>query len=262
MHSLSRTGLALLGLTLVAPNPSRAGDPRALAYGAPGEHEHEHARRPLHLCARCQERLRQGDTSVVMPPAPVPAMPVATIEGECTACQMAQGTGPILAGDGSVTTVVSNPAFGPTMTSGHSAPGHAELGEAMSPTDGYPMTMTASSPPGHAVVGGAAPTYEPAPIGIVQTGFRPMAGMPNPPGPAGSSPFNPLAAPNGPGLGAPGSLPGHRRPHVLARALGLSGRNRWSEAMQAQKRSDHAAISYGPSGQPPSEIPASMVFGR
>jgi hypothetical protein len=179
-------------------------------------------------------------------------MPGVAVEGECTACQQVQGMGPIVVGDGSSYTVVSNPAFGPTMTSGHSAPGHAELGQA----------MTANSPPGHAVVGGAAPTYEPAPIGVVQTGFRPAAGMPNPPGPAGSSPFNPLAAPNGPGLGAPGTIPGQRRPRVLARALGLSGRNRWSEAMQAQKRADHAAISYGPSGQPLSEIPASMVFGR
>lgn len=259
MHSLSRTGLALLGLTLVAPTTSWAGHPNALTY--PGTHAGTH--RPRHLCPKCQESLQQGEAAV---PAQVTAMPGATLDGDCTTCQQAHGAGPILHGDGSGFTVVSNPMPGPTMNSGYTPPGHAAVGTPMSMPG--PATMTTylppgNSPSGHAFSGGMVLTGEPAPIGVVQTGFRPNAGMPAPSAvPAGSSPFNPLPGSPGPARGAPGPSPGRRRPHVLARVLGLSPHNPWSEARADQRRSDHAAISFGPAGQPPSTLPASMVYGR
>jgi hypothetical protein len=279
MHPLSRMGLALLGLTLVAPSSSRAGLPfRDEPYGGPAQSSQEdgYASRPRHLCAKCQAKLQQGDPSVAMVPPPIPAMPEAGMDGNCTACQMAGGSGTALATDGSGLTVVSPPAFGPTMTSGYSSAGHATVGGPMMTTTYLPpggqvvyesmpgqMTMNPSAA-GHAFVGGMPSTVEPAPIGVVQTGYRPTAGMPTPGamGPAGSSPFNPAVGPSGPAFSGPGSFPGHRRPSVLAHLFGISGRNRWAEAQEAERRSRHAAISYGPNGQTPAEIPASMVYGR
>jgi hypothetical protein len=264
MRPLSRMGLALLGLTLVAPSSSRAGLPyRDESFGgsAKSSHQEEYASRPLHLCAKCQAKLQQGDPSVTMTPPPIPAMPGATMDGNCTACQMADGSG---------LPVASPPAFGATMASGYSPSGHAVVGD---PMPGPQTTMylppgstmmSDSSTPGHAFVGGMPATAEPAPIGVVQTGFRPAAGTPTPGamGPAGSSPYNPAVGPSGPAFSGPGAFPGHHRPSVVAHLFGISGRNRWAEAREAQRRSSHASISYGPNGQTASEIPASMVYGR
>jgi hypothetical protein len=264
MLRLSRMGLALVGLALVVPTASWAGDLRALLHGAPGTH------RPRHLCAKCQERLRQGDPAVAAIPEQVPTVPGATVDGECQPCQMASSTGPVLVGDGSGFPVVSQPMLGASTNSGYSPPGHAVVGGPATTTDlppgspwaGSPMMMTGGSPYGPAPTGEMVISAEPAPIGVVQTGFRAPSGMPTPAGPAAPGPWVPAPTPAAPSPIVPGVLPGQRRPHILAHLFGLSGRNRYARAWDAQRRADHAAISYGPAGQVPSQLPASMVYGR
>jgi hypothetical protein len=267
-------GLALLGLALVAPSSSRAGQLRIFGEKSSEDTvatspESEYASRPRHVCAKCAARLRQGDPAVGRDAGLVPGMPTAVPGGECMACQMP--------GDGSGLTGVVTPAFGPTMTAGYSASGHAVVGGPAAPMylppgtqvvyDPMPGGMMTGGPdaPGHAVVGGMPAPAEPAPVGIVQTGFRPPQGMPAPgaTGRPGSSPYNPaVGPPNGPAFSGPNAFPGHRRPSVVAHLFGLSGRNRLSEAREAQSRSRHASISYGSGGQATSELPASMVYGR
>ncbi|MFO0950347.1 MAG: hypothetical protein U0835_04205 [Isosphaeraceae bacterium] len=53
------------------------------------------------------------------------------------------------------------------------------------------------------------------------------------------------------------------RPHIVSHLLGVSGIGREAREARARRREEaHAAIPYGPSSQPVSELPARMVYGR
>lgn len=160
-------------------------------------------------------------------------------------------------------------------------------GQASAPSVGYPGTpgypggyaMTAASqpmPPGYATVGDASFTGEPMPIGVMQTGYRPNAGMtpgaltaPMPPGHAltgtpgmmpPQGPAIPMASPAEAALLAgPSST---RRTSVLKTMLGLNGRNRRLAEQEAQRKADHARERYMTgSGGSVDSLPPSMVYG-
>ena len=159
--------------------------------------------------------------------------------------------------------------------------GRAVVGGAPAPS----MAANAMSAPGYAVVGGqpapaafAGPVGEPSPIGVVQAGYRAQA--PGAFAPASARPGMPSAAPGyaatpgyGPGMTpAPGSSPlaplmtpppkhgSNFMRHLFYNVPSFSRMSQ--EKHERQTREAHAMMSYGPNGQPPSDLPAAMVYGR
>lgn len=140
-------------------------------------------------------------------------------------------------------------AGGPGMVIMGEAPGLAMLG---------PGTRSVVSP-------------EPAPIGVVQAGFRPGAGAAGmPPGGAmtmarpgyGMMPGHP-GGPMVPPAQTPVGGGRHRRTSVLGHLFGLDGFGHMGDGRRARAASTHAATRVGNLGTAPmSEIPASFVYGR
>jgi hypothetical protein len=137
--------------------------------------------------------------------------------------------------------------------------------------EGAGHAVAGGSAPGYAAIGGALPTAEPTPIGVIQGRWAYQASPPGPGGP-GSRP-GPGANPGAPGSVDPSVLPsslasdpydpvGHNRPHVLTHLFGLDavGR-RGREARERRKREEHASISYQPVSETVHEVPASVVYG-
>lgn len=131
-------------------------------------------------------------------------------------------------------------------------------------------TLVLGGAPGYAMLGPGTASIvspEPVPVGVVQAGFRPgagpaagaaamMGGMP------GRSPYNPAM----PGTIPPPQSPmggAHRRPSVLGHLFGLDGFGHMGDARRERRLSAHAATRVGNVAlNPPSEVPASMVYGR
>jgi hypothetical protein len=110
---------------------------------------------------------------------------------------------------------------------------------------------------------------EPAPIGVVQAGFRPGAGPGSPSAAmatAGRPPYGPALPGAHPGHVPPPQTPmgpPHRRPSVLGHLLGLDGLGHIGDARRARRAAAHAAIPVGNVGNKPlNELPASLVYGR
>jgi hypothetical protein len=213
-----------------------------------------------------------------------PKCPHSTGSYKCPACQLADaeraaGGAPIIVN-------------GPTPP-GVAAPGCAACAAS---AGGAVVMMDGGEAPGVAHLGGAHPggmmmpgggvriSGEPTPIGVVRASYDQDARRaPAAPGMMGFDPTHGAPKPNGPvmmgspGMGMsmgmpPGYVPpaptpmgtGHRRTSVLGHVLGLDGFGRFGEARAARKAAEHAAI---PMGAPaaygrPTEVPASMVYGR
>jgi hypothetical protein len=107
---------------------------------------------------------------------------------------------------------------------------------------------------------------EPAPIGVVQTGFQPAFGPGSPAALAGRLPHGPgMAGPPASSIPPPQTPlgPPHRRPSVLGHLFGLDALGHWGEARRARRAAAHAAIPVGNVGAKlPNELPASLVYGR
>lgn len=196
---------------------------------------------------------------------------------KCPSCQLADAQRK--AGDRPI--VVSGPS--PIELS---APGCA----ACAASGGEVVMMGTGEAPGVAHLGGAHPggvvmpggghmvSNEPAPIGVVrpshdmsarQTAFN-----------GGAAAFDPTHGPSrapsmmsAPGMGMPpGYIPPaptpmdsqHRRTSILGHLFGLDGIGRFGESRAARQAAAHAAIPMGPPAAAgrPTELPASMVYGR
>ncbi len=135
------------------------------------------------------------------------------------------------------------------------------------------MVVGTGDEPGYASVGGeAAPgrasvgnpamaSNEPLPIGVVRAGFQNTSQEP--------TSFAPSMAPGAPSpmAGMPptaGPVPTARtqRPGILSHVFGVPRFGRMARAREAQRREQHAKISYGPTGGRLNDLPASMVYGR
>lgn len=131
--------------------------------------------------------------------------------------------------------------------------------------------------PGYAMLGPGGSSVvspEPAPIGVVQAGYRPGLNPGNPAaaammgmGAPGRSPYSPMVAGGGhAGYVPPPQTPmggAHRRPSVLAHLFGLDGLGHLGDSRRERRAAAHAATRVGNLGTAPaSALPASMVYGR
>jgi hypothetical protein len=112
------------------------------------------------------------------------------------------------------------------------------------------MPNPGGSAPGYAVAGG------PEPVGVMRAGYQTSTGAPGH-AVVGGDP-SAFASPGPSFVGANSS----RRPHVVAHLFGLPTPGSMWEERKEQARRSHAAIPYGPNGQPVTELPASVVFGK
>jgi len=200
------------------------------------------AKKTGHICPDCQAKMvaESGAPAPIMISGTPSAMMAA---GPCTACE------------------TSGPAMlVPT------APGYASVGDG-SPA---PVMASAGDVPGYANVGGMVVSSEPAPIGVVRTNYAMQpevgtsaahpadammhGGAPTPNGPI------PYAKPNEIPAGMLGGPP--RRPRIFSRIIGLPDFGRARAESQARSRESHAMTSYGNTGAVPSNLPASMVYGK
>jgi hypothetical protein len=240
---MRRLASLCLGLALAAPTLARAQGPDHKAFGNPlaGQVRQEQAQGSTthyggHVCEKCASQLPKRI------PADGPnAAPPVFVEG-CAACGTASGT-----------TIAGLP------------PGTIILG----PGETLANVTVNGEAPGVAYVGGPA-SAEPAPIGVMRTDYRPDAGAPSAASPfanPGAGPWAAQAAGSAMPYGQPPlshsmSYPGHKRPHVLSRMLGLPNFRALGAQREARQRAAHAAISYGQPGQAPGSLPSSMVYGQ
>jgi hypothetical protein len=232
MRHLVSMRLAVFGLALAVPTVAWSDPPEAVQ--APVRHG-LFGRHHRHTCPNCQIKAQMrangqnGLPDGVIQGPPVAGMTMPAAPGApCLACQESAGA-PVM-----------------IMDSGEMA-GHAVIGGA---------------PSGHAVAGMTPPTAEPAPIGVVQAGYRP-ASMPSP---MAAGPASGYPAPN---QGGAGMLPGAptpvrpqraNRPRILSHLFGLET-GRISRARRERMKSEHASIRYDDSERAVAELPASMVYG-
>lgn len=273
MRSLSRMGLGLLGLAVLASSAAWADPPRTQPSAT-------RPRRPLlhkpYLCAACQRAELQAKGIAVPPPPPLP--PGGTVDyRKCDRCGSTGAASTSTTGRSlSSCTECANAANSPVMLGPDGTPMSVNNG---GPAPGYAV---AGGAPGYSVAGGAMPSGEPMPIGTVEGRYayqNPGAamggmggtGMPMAPGRPAMG-----AGAQGRGSGDPAVMPssytaapepylppGRNRPHVLTHLFGLDaigGRAR--EERLRREREAHAAISYQPRNEPVTELPASMVYGR
>ena len=144
---------------------------------------------------------------------------------------------------------------GPTTVVENYAPGYAVVGG------------PGADAPGYAVVGGAAGLgADPAPIGVARNSQPPWADPrmaaagPRP----GSSPYDPAVVPTNlpPGQVALSGPAHNSRSSIIAHAIGFPKLGQHYRERQDKERQKHAAIVYGESGPPVTELPASMVYGK
>ncbi len=250
MRTFARLSLGLMGLALVAPGVARAGDDAVMSGGyrpiatapapvpvqptAPAPYTmpasapvmaHQHNGKAPHLCASCmrEQQLRM-------------AAPTSTIgcahkrDGLCPACQaQLDRTG----------SVVISEVAGPAVVVSEGAPGAP--GRAMVSDAG----MVAPGDP--APIGEMRTSYEMARPGVASTATAPKP-APVRMAPA-SAPFLPPSRPT--------------RVPVISHLLGFGdiGKER-REAKARAKMESHASIAYGPNGEAPTDVPASVVFGK
>jgi hypothetical protein len=207
-----------------------------------------------------------------------PKCPHSTGAHKCPACQLADAQREA----GSVPIVVNGPT----------PPGLAAPGCAACAASGGTIVMDSGEAPGVAHLGGNHPggvmmpgggyriSGEPTPIGVVRAGYDLDAHRAPAPGLGGGfDPTHGAPRPSGPVMmGSPGmgmsmgAIPpaptpmgtNSRRTSVLGHMMGLDGFGRFGQARAARKAAEHAAI---PMGAPaaygrPTEVPASMVYGR
>ncbi|MEO6807976.1 MAG: hypothetical protein ABI353_02560 [Isosphaeraceae bacterium] len=232
MRHFASMRLAVFGLALAVPTVAWSDPPETtkapVRHGLFGRHHR-------HVCPNCQMKAQLRADALNAPPMgmiqspPGSGMMMPAAPGApCLACQAAAGA-PVM-----------------IMDNGEAA-GHAVI---------------SGAPVGHAMAGMTSPMAEPAPIGVVQAGFRP-ASMPSPmaAGPASAYPV--------PNQGGRGLLPGAptpvrpqpaNRPHILAHLFGLETGS-ISRARHERMKAEHARIRYDDSERAVGELPASMVYG-
>jgi len=267
MRGLGRIGAALAGLALASPafSLSMAGPPDLLsptdsgtaataptavkgvsrvALGAKAAPARPKGKaKAERLCSVCQYEKTRAETGLNIPPPESlpPGTPVAG--SECTKC----GAATAVVMSGPMTPARAMPAGDRTA----SAPGRASAGgpgDARS-ASGYAVvnepTPISATQPRMASAGGMGAGPMGAPMGMSRPGARDSAVMPTS---AASDPVSPKA---------------HKRPHILGHLFGVSElRNDMADALGRRGRDGHAAIPYGPSTQPVTDLPASAVYGR
>ncbi len=226
-------GLAA-GLLSVVPTSAEAGKPKCPhstgAYKCPS-------------CQLADAQRKAGDRPIIV----TGASPIEHTGAGCAACAASGGEGVIV------------------MESGE-APGVARLGGA--------------HPGGVVMPGGYPITGEPTPIGMVRAGYDLDARQTSYTGATFDPTHGPSRAPSmmsAPGMGMgmgmpPGAIPPAptpmdsqaRRTSILGHLFGLDGIGRYGESRAARRAAEHAAIPMGaPAGAArPTELPASMVYGR
>jgi hypothetical protein len=287
-------GLGLVGLALVIPTAAWADPPVSKLPTGKKTRTKQASSHKAHLCAKCQwEELRAKGINVPPPPA-LPPGGLVLPKDHCDRCGAATGTYavPAMVTSGAPAppppsaTLAAGSAEAPTppplVTGGMAAPStgnNCVACEAAAGVGAMPGRAVAGGEvqvPGYAVVSGTIPMAEPSPIGVVQgmyayqnAGAPPM-GAPGMPMPGG----RPGPGARGPGSGDPSVMPtsystdpyvpkAHRRPHVITHLLGLDAiGERSRENRERRERENHASISYQSQSTQPSELPASMVYGR
>jgi hypothetical protein len=244
MPSLTRIGLALLGLSLAVTPASQAGAPfmkgsylppdSKPAKADPNRKEHDPGLEGT-LCPDCQ-RNALAEKGVMVPPPPPNPDGIVVGARPCPKCKRPATmymTGVKARRTPPMTTVAREPN------------GHAVVGDV--------------APPGRAVVNGADPFAEPAPVGLMRANFGgSVGGRPAPADRAAMTPIPPAPTPL--------TASGGERPNILAHLFGISAMRRdmrdMLEGGTDRKREAHAATAYGPMDQPiVTDVPASMVYG-
>jgi hypothetical protein len=118
----------------------------------------------------------------------------------------------------------------------------------------------AGAPPGMAMIGEGAPGTGPEAIGMYSPpGIASTAGMPAPNGMRGPRDEAVMQST----MASPPLQPHvHNRPHVISHMFNLDEIGKRSRERPDKKKQAHAAISYGPTNQPVTELPAKMVYGK
>jgi hypothetical protein len=298
MRCLTRMGLGLVGLALVIPTAVLADPPASKSSAGKKTRSKQASSQKSHLCARCQwEELRAKGINVPPPPA-LPTGGLVLPKDHCDRCGAATGTysveplvapsappPPAFAGAPSSSPSTDAPTPPPLVSAAGrggmpaASPGNTCVACEAAAVGAMPGRAVAGGDvqvPGYAVISGAVPMAEPTPIGVIQgryayqnAGAPPMgaAGMPMPGG-------RPGPGARGPGSGDASVMPssftadpyvpkGRNRPHIISHLFGLDAIGRASrEVRERRKNETHAAVSYQPQTAQPSELPASMVYGR
>jgi hypothetical protein len=132
-----------------------------------------------------------------------------------------------------------------------------------------PVYVTQGEAPGYSVLSSSVVASDPMPIGVMRTSYNTQES--NAPGYATVGPVpgrGPQAAPTAPqpAMTSSGmdfvSPPRHKRPHILSHLFGLDAFGHRREMIEAERKSDHAALRYGQTNEAVTELPASLVYGQ
>jgi hypothetical protein len=293
MRCLTRMGLGLVGLALVAPTATWADPPASNPPAGKKTRAKSSLFRKAHLCAQCQWSDLRAKGINVPPPPPMPRGGLMTSENVCDRCGSATGTysvPPLVSPAAPAPPpVAARPMSGPGYTS--AAPGGtgASGGTCVAceaAASGAPVTVAGATPgravaggevPGYAVISGSVPSSEPAPIGMVQGRYayqNPAAAAAGPARPMAGGRPGPGPGATGPGSSDPSVMPssyaadpyvphGRSRPHIIQHLFGLDALGqRKRQENERRERENHAAISYQPQNATVTELPTDMVYGR
>lgn len=274
MSIRGRIAMGLVGLAMVAP-AVRAGDPDDGTAAA--------------TTAAVDPAAAEGPLAPAAPDALVaPAAPVASASSaaavvavakhthkglfgwrHCTECQRAR----IKSRDG--VDIPAPPSLDPGVVPGGMAAAHGapcptcQGGRIMAPGDPHAPGIAAvggdPSAPGIAVVNEMM-SAEPTPVGMATARPHGFSGI-NVAGTAGPRPamgaYDPLVAPAGiPPAQDVVTAPGHDHPHIIGHLFGIPNFGMMRRAQEDKERARHAAISYGQSNKPVTELPASVVYSN
>jgi hypothetical protein len=286
MRSLTRMGLGLVGLALVAPTAIWADPPASNPSAGKKTRPKTSIFHRTHLCAQCQWSDLKARGINAPPPPPITQGGQMSPGSPCDRC-------------GAVTLSHALPRSMPpqfaqvaraqpamTALPAGMAAGGAQCVACEAVATGTPVTVAGGAAPGRAVVGGSVPGYavinesvpmsEPTPIGTIQGryafqnqgGPAARAAQPMPGGPQG-------LAGAGPKSSDPSVMPSsfaadpyvsnaRSRPHILQHLFGLDALNSHKrEEAERRERETHAAISYQPqTSTVVTELPTEMVYGR
>jgi hypothetical protein len=146
---------------------------------------------------------------------------------------------------------------GTMLAEGHQG-AHADCAVCESATGIAYVGHQGNDAPGYASVGGGS---EPAPIGVMQVAHRnpEMGNVSHAQAPLGRVQAGPMVSPP---TGPPMASSGINRRHLIGHVLGLPRLGGFSEARNAKRKEEHAAIRYDSSVSQASSLPASMVYSR
>ncbi|MBX6316666.1 MAG: hypothetical protein IRY99_27695 [Isosphaeraceae bacterium] len=293
MHRVAWMRLALFGLALAAPTITWAGPPDA--NGCPtcqasglGRLFRKRSGPP---CATC---LAEAQAQGVVPPpmaAPLPSAALPAAMGPGMATPPGTGAMPPASAMGNVPPPLGSPpgrrmhlcpsclakaqamqgktmvvleGGGPSPTSGACLACQGGMGAAPAPGMAPGLASVGGSAPGYASVGSPVPSAEPAPIGVMQAGYRPDGGM-DPWGSPGRASVGGRGASGRPEALPPAAapyLPERSRTSLLSHLFPFRTLHTLRYMREEQARQQHAAIRYDNPDLNATSLPAAMVYGR